>query len=83
MPGHSIGLGGTERDIGVARVQVLSPLRKGLAGVQSLNTRLQALLNPPQAGRAEISLGSLDQPQVLRVGDRVIQVRSWPDRNGP
>lgn len=61
----------------MAAVQVLSPMRRGPAGVQSLNARLQALLNPPQPGRAEISLAAAsDRPQLLRVGDRVIQARS-------
>ncbi len=55
-------------------LQVLSPTRRGAAGVQSLNMRLQALLNPPQPERAEISLAAAtDRPQLLRVGDRVIQ----------
>lgn len=55
-------------------LQVLSPMRRGAAGVQNLNMRLQALLNPPQPERAEISLAAAtDRPQLLRVGDRVIQ----------
>ena len=57
-------------------VQVLTPMRKGPAGVQSLNARLQALLNPPEKGRGEIRVSSAaDTPQIIRVGDRVIQVR--------
>ena len=58
-------------------MQVLTPMRKGPAGVQSLNARLQALLNPPEAGKGEIRVSSAaDNPQILRVGDRVIQVSS-------
>lgn len=53
--------------------QVLTPMRKGAAGVAQLNARLQALLNPPAPGRTELSLGS-GNGVVLRVGDRVIQV---------
>ena len=50
-------------------------MRKGPAGVQSLNARLQELLNPPQKGKGEIRVSSAaDTPQILRVGDRVIQV---------
>lgn len=57
-------------------------MRKGAAGVQSLNTRLQALLNPPQRGRAEISLAAAsDRPQLLRVGDRVIQAVNNYDKD--
>ena len=54
---------------------MLTPQRKGPAGVQSLNARLQALLNPPGKGKGEVRVSSAaDTPQILRVGDRVIQV---------
>lgn len=57
-------------------LQVLTPMRKGPAGVQNLNARLQALINPLEKGRGEIRVSSAaDSPQILRVGDRVIQVR--------
>lgn len=60
-------------------LQVLSPMRRGSAGVQALNARLQALLNPPAEGRAEIALAATtDRPQLLRVGDRVIQAITLP-----
>ena len=38
--------------------QVLTPMRKGPAGVQNLNARLQALMNPPEKGRGEIRVSS-------------------------
>ena len=50
-------------------VQVLSPMRRGALGANSLNRELQALLNP--RGK-ELSLTA----QALRVGDRVMQVRN-------
>ena len=50
-------------------VQVLSPIHKGLVGVQNLNLELQQLLNP----RGEkIVFGGRN----LRIGDRVMQVRN-------
>ena len=56
--------------------QVLAPMRKGAAGVARLNMRLQQLLNPPATDRAELVITSAaaERPQILRVGDRVIQV---------
>lgn len=56
--------------------QVLAPMRKGAAGVANLNTRLQQLLNPPTPDRAELvtTSAAAERPQILRVGDRVIQV---------
>lgn len=52
-------------------IQVLSPMRRGLLGVDSLNRRLQDVLNPHGARGPEIG-GSA----VVRVGDRVIQTRN-------
>jgi hypothetical protein len=57
--------------------QVLSPMKKGPAGTRRLNRRLQGLLNPPADGKAEVPFRawSADERGVIRVGDRVIQVR--------
>lgn len=61
-------------------LQVMSPMRKGPAGVNQLNTSLQALLNPPAPNKAEMPFGPpsmLDGdatvPAIVRTGDRVIQ----------
>jgi exodeoxyribonuclease V alpha subunit len=53
----------------VRDVQVIAPMHKGVAGVASLNRELQALLNPKgdEIRREE---------KVLRVGDKVIQLRN-------
>lgn len=53
-------------------IQVLSPTHRGPAGVASLNSLLQAALNPPAAGRAEHRMGAT----TFRVGDRVLQLRN-------
>lgn len=53
-------------------IQVLSPSKKGIAGVLNLNTLLQNALNPPERGKKEKSDGSV----VFRVGDRVMQTRN-------
>ncbi len=55
------------------QIQVLSPMRMGLLGVQSLNERLQALLNPSGTG---FQVGE----RLYRVGDRVMQIRNDYDR---
>ncbi len=49
-------------------IQVLAPMRRGLLGVENLNTELQALLNP--TGRP------LADAHRLRLGDRVMQLRN-------
>ncbi len=53
-------------------VQVLAPMHRGAVGVGNLNARLQAALNPPAPSKAERQMGG----RVLRVGDRVMQVRN-------
>lgn len=49
------------------QVQVLSPMRKGDAGVTSLNARLQSVLNPSPPDRMERS------GRAFAIGDRVVQ----------
>ena len=53
-------------------IQVLTPMHRGPLGVAALNQRLQAALNPPQSGKPERAQGG----RVLRVGDRVMQIRN-------
>jgi exodeoxyribonuclease V alpha subunit len=49
-------------------IQVLSPMRRGMAGVDELNRQLQEALNPPKPGKPELRIGK----RILRVGDRVM-----------
>jgi exodeoxyribonuclease V alpha subunit len=58
-------------------VQVLSPMHRGAVGVGALNERLQAALNPPAANKPERRIGG----HVLRVGDRVMQMRNNYDKD--
>lgn len=53
-------------------IQVLSPMRKGLLGVERLNTILQQYLNPPDNRKAEKEYGD----KVFRVGDKVMQIKN-------
>lgn len=52
-----------------SEIQVLGALKNGIAGVDSLNMRLQDALNPRVYGKQQIIVGK----SVLRVGDRVMQ----------
>ncbi len=58
-------------------VQVLSPMYNGSVGVNNLNDRLQAALNPPSASKAERRLSG----RVFRVGDKVMQTVNNYDKN--
>ena len=53
-------------------IQVLTPMRKGLLGVERLNQILQRYLNPPDAGKKEKELGD----RLFREGDKVMQVKN-------
>ncbi|MCI0338830.1 MAG: ATP-dependent RecD-like DNA helicase [Acidobacteria bacterium] len=50
-------------------IQVLAPMNRGRAGANHLNDVLQSALNPPGAGKTELTRGN----RVLRAGDKVIQ----------
>ncbi len=58
-------------------IQVLSPMHRGAVGVGALNERLQAALNPAAANKAERRFGG----RILRVGDRVMQIRNNYDKD--
>ena len=53
-------------------IQVLTPTRKGLLGVERLNTILQQYLNPPAKQKKEHQVGD----HIFREGDKVMQIRN-------
>ncbi len=53
-------------------IQVLTPMRKGLLGVERLNTVLQMYLNPKDDSKREKEYGNI----VFREGDKVMQVKN-------
>ncbi|MGI6007854.1 MAG: ATP-dependent RecD-like DNA helicase [Ruminococcus sp.] len=64
-------------------IQVLTPMRKGLLGVERLNKVLQRYLNPPEPEKKEKESGE----GLFREGDKVMQIRNnyqleWEMRNG-
>src|SRR5690606_34012499 len=60
----------------VEDVQVLSPMRRTVTGVDYLNEVLQASHNPPAEGKPELRMGGWR----LRVGDKVMQTRNNYDK---
>src|SRR5207249_2926522 len=69
--GRSLNLSDSLRD-----VQVLAPMYRGRAGIERLNTRLQAELNPPARHKAERTLPRC----TFRVGDKVMITRNDYER---
>ena len=59
-------------DCDMLDIQVLTPMRKGLLGVERLNTILQQYLNPPDPKKEEKEYGD----KLFRVGDKVMQIKN-------
>ena len=53
-------------------IQVLTPTRKGLLGVERLNRILQQYLNPPAGNKREYTKGEI----LFREGDKVMQIKN-------
>lgn len=53
-------------------IQVLTPMRKGLLGVERLNGILQQYLNPPEKNKTEREHGGI----IFREGDKVMQIKN-------
>ena len=59
-------------DAGISEIQVLTPTRKGLLGVERLNSILQRYLNPESPDKKEWK----GDTRVFREGDKVMQIRN-------
>ena len=53
-------------------IQVLTPMKKGDVGINSLNKKLQETLNPKSSLKAEKKFGD----ELFRVGDKVMQIKN-------
>ncbi len=56
----------------ITDIQILSPSKKGIAGILSINNLIQREVNPPDIMKQEISYGK----SVFRVGDKVMQTKN-------
>ena len=56
-------------NISAKEIQLLSPMKRGFAGVDNLNREMQKLLNPYSPQKAELKYGDT----IFRVGDKVMQ----------
>ncbi len=57
-------------------IQVIAPMKAGMAGVDNINALIQERLNPESYDKKQISL----QKRVFRVGDKVMQIVNNYDR---
>lgn len=56
----------------IKHIQILSPMKKGLVGVDNLNKELQQILNPKDRKKQEKEYRDM----VFRVGDKVMQTKN-------
>ena len=56
-------------------IQVLSPMYKGIAGVDALNHACQKVFNPPSSDKREVVLSG----RIFREFDKVLQLKNRPD----
>ncbi|HBE76569.1 MAG TPA: ATP-dependent RecD-like DNA helicase, partial [Firmicutes bacterium] len=53
-------------------IQVLTPMRRTVTGIENLNLTLQEALNPPRLSLAELKVGNM----TFRIGDKVMQLKN-------
>lgn len=53
-------------------IQILSPMRKGILGIENLNEKLQQILNPKSKYKKEKDYRNT----IFRVGDKVMQIKN-------
>jgi len=53
-------------------IQILSPMRKGILGIENLNEKLQQILNPKSKYKKEKEYRNT----IFRVGDKVMQIKN-------
>lgn len=63
---------------GVENVCLLEPQNKGDLGCDVMNVEIQAILNPYDEDKPEMKVGF---KKIIRVGDRVLQLKNHPEHN--
>lgn len=66
-----------KRDYSADDIQILAPMYRGQAGIDRLNELAQQAYNPPADGKQEVEF----RGQILRVGDKVLQLVNVPEKN--
>lgn len=73
----SIVLTAFDRGYNDCDIQVLSPMYNGVAGIDTLNSALQKMMNPFDKHRRELKVGY----RTFRENDKVLQLKNQPDDN--
>lgn len=66
----------------IFQVQVLSPMRKGILGVENINDKIQEAYNPSSSEKKEFQFNRTEMvPLIYREGDKVMQIVNDYDKN--
>lgn len=66
-----------EKGFSIRDIQVLAPMYKGVAGIDTLNKMIQNILNPKTVQKRELVYFE----KVYRIGDKVLQLVNQPEQN--
>lgn len=66
------------KEWGIENVSLLLPQKVGNIGSEIMNLSLQNILNPSDSSKQEIKVGYV---HILREGDRIIQLKNFPEYN--
>lgn len=67
----------TYKDVSYKDFQILAPMYKTLAGIDEINKYVQAIFNPKEKEKKELTVGEV----TFKEGDKVIQLTNMPDEN--
>lgn len=74
---ETIVLRAIERGFDIQDLQILAPMYKTDVGINEINARIQAMVNPKRQGVRELHT----KDQIFRTGDKVIQLVNQPEDN--
>ena len=67
----------TYKDLSYKKFQILTPMYKGLNGIDNINNYVQEIFNPKDNNKKETKIGDT----LFREEDKVIQLTNMPDEN--
>lgn len=65
------------KDIDMDSMQILAPMYKGAAGIDTINQQMQALFNPKSPQKNQIKVGTT----IFRENDKVMLLKNLPDED--
>lgn len=61
----------------VDQIQILAPMYRGVAGIDTINDQMQRVMNPPLPNKAQYKIGTT----TFRVDDKVMLLKNMPEQD--